>query len=307
MNTPNLIVVPDDASPLEVLAARHRAAWDRTQAGRQEWIEGTLELAAVLAEERKLISDHREFSRWLERNGLAKINAHDRAALIGMAADPVVTRKMLEESKNTSWEWIWRKERQPTFVSTHKGRPAPAKRKTKTERYIIEKVLNLNTRGYSYDDTAAELGLTKGQVAGIVFRNGNVNNKPAAPPPKRIELPGLDSKTLTREQVDPDFEGDVTQFATKYGHVLLHTREQIEENKQQDVLGNWTAAVIDHQKTGRALAGLQMPDPATLRQWLKKSGKADKLRTWLGTIEAAYLNIAIGVELLRELESIQLR
>src|SRR5262245_24821921 len=96
--------------------------------------EGTLELAAVLADERKLMPDHREFSRWLERNGLAKIDAHDRAALIGMAADLVTAREMLNKTQRTSWREIWRNERPATFDSPAKGRQAPAKRKSAEER-----------------------------------------------------------------------------------------------------------------------------------------------------------------------------
>jgi len=292
MTKPTLVAVADGASPLDVLAARHRAAWDKTQHGRAEWIEGTLELAAVLAEERKLMPDHREFSRWLERNGLASISHQDRAALIGMASDLVATREMLEKSTRSSWREIWQHERPATFTGTGKGRPAPGKRKSKTERQLIEKVLNLHcTRGFSYDETAAELGLTKGQVAGIVFRNGNTNNKPPAPPPKRWEGPGLDSKSLTREQVDPDFKGDAVQFATKYGHVLLHTKAEIEENKRQEILRVWLAAVTDHQQSARALANAQAPDPDTLRQWLTKPGKAERLQAWLVAIETAYHSI----------------
>jgi hypothetical protein len=299
-NKPTLIAVADGASPLDVLAARHRVAWDRTQRGRQEWIEGTLELAAVLAEERRLLPDNQDFSRWLERNGLAKISAHDRIALIGMAKDLVVTREVLESTSNTSWEYIWKNGLKERVGSSPKTHQTPEKRKSKTERQLIEKVLNLNGRGFTYDETAAELGLTKGQVAGIVFRNGNTKNKPPAPPPPPREYKGLDSKTLTREQVDPDFKGDAVQFATKYGHVLLHTKSEIEENKRQEILRIWLAAVTSHQQTGRALAIAEAPDPETLRQWLAKPGKAERLRAWLTTVETAYRNIALGLELLNE-------
>jgi hypothetical protein len=292
MNTANklaLVAVADSASPLDVLAARHRAAWDRTQRGRQEWIEGTLELAAVLAEERKLLPADQDYSRWLERNGFAKISKDNRSGLKAIAADPVAARQVMETDNTISWELIGRQLRTRT---NPKPRPAPGKRKSKTERQLIDKVLNMHcTRGFSYDDTAEELGLTRNQVAGIVFRNGNTNNKPAPPPPKRWEGPGLDSKTLTRKQVDPDFKGSELEFTTKYGHVLLHTKAEVDENKRQEVLRVWLAAVSDHQQSARALTNAAAPDPDTLRQWLAKPGKAERLRGWPTAIEAAYQHL----------------
>jgi hypothetical protein len=302
MTTVNLTIVPQGTSPLDVLAARHRAAWDKVQHGRQEWVEGTLELASVLAEERKLLPDNTDFSRWLERNGLAKIDKNVRAALIGMAGDLAATREALEKTDNTNWRYIWETKLRKSLSSSAKTRQAPVARQSKTERQLIDRVLNLHlTRGYSFDQTAAELGLTKGKVAGIVFRNSNTNSNPAPQPPapKPREYKGLDSKTLTREQVDPDFKGDAVQFATKYGHVLLHTKTEIEENKRQEVLRAWQAAITDIQQTARALGNAEAPDPDTLRQWLSKPGKARKLQVWLAAIETAYLNIAPYLDLVR--------
>lgn len=295
----NLSVVPQDASAEDLLVARHRAAWNKTQHGRQEWIEGTLELAAVLAEEKKLIPATQDFSRWLERNGLAKIDKNVRAALIAMARDLTVTRAALEKTERSNWRHIWEKEMQPSVSHVANSRPVTAKRKTRTERQTIDKVLNLNGRGYSFDETAAELGLTKGQVAGIVFRNGNSNSKPTTSSPKRWEGKGLDRKTLTREQVDPDFKGTAVEFATEYGHVLLHTKTELEENKRQEALRVWLATVTDHQQTGRAIVKAEAPNPDTLRQWLAKPGKAGRLQQWLAVIETAYLNIAPYLELVR--------
>ena len=302
MNAATLTVVPQGASTDDVLVARIRSAWTRAKNWldqRSEWIEATLELAQALAEARKGKSDQ-DFSRWLERNGFAEISKDDRAALLGMAKDLVVTRKVLEKTDRTSWQHIWKNDLQKRVRHVTNPRQAIGKRKSKTERQLIDKVLNLNGRGFSYDETAAELGLTKGQVAGIVFRNGNTNNKPPPPPPKRWEGPGLDSKALTREQVDPDFKGTAIEFATKYGHVLLHTKAEIEENKRQEVLSAWLAAVTDHQRTGQVLANAEVPHPDTLRQWLAKPGKAERLRTWLVAIETAYHSIVPCLKRVKE-------
>jgi hypothetical protein len=294
---PTLIPVAEGASPLDVLAVRHRAAWDKTQHGRQEWIEGTLELAAVLAEERKAIPADQAFCSWLERNGLDKKPSHqDRAALIGMATDFAVTREVLEKTDRSSWRHIWENELRKRF--THVGKPRPAtKKRSKAERQIIEKVLDLHCkRGWTYDETAEELGLTRGKVAGIVNRNGNASKPEAPPPPKPREFTGL--KTLTREQVDPDFTGTDLQFRTKYGHVCLHTKEQLEEHKRQEILTAWLAAVSDLDRAARAFTA-EAPDQNTLSQWLAKPGKAERLGAWLTTIETAYRNIAPLVDLVR--------
>jgi hypothetical protein len=118
------------------------------------------------------------------------------------------------------------------------------------------------------------------------------------PPPARPERKGVTLKALTREQVDPDFVGTALEFSTKYGHVNLQTKQQIEHHKNQDALTAWLAAVSDLEKAARAFnAG--SPDQDTLRKWLAKPGKAEKLGAWLTTIEAAYQNIAPFLDLVR--------
>jgi hypothetical protein len=291
----NLFVVADDASAEDVLVERHRAAWDKTQRGRQEqihgrqeWIEGTLELAVVLAEERKLLSADQDFSRWLKKKGLAEIEKNDRAALINMAADLGAARKMLEKTQRASWQEIWRHERQTWFPESRKPRQATNKRKSKADRQILDKIMDLSVRGFTHAQIAEDIGLTKDQVSGLIRRHGKTSAP--TPPPKRYYdgYKGLDSKTLTREQVDPDFKGDAVQFASRYGHVLLHTKAELEEHKQQEVLRIWLAAIVDHQQSAKVLAAAELPNPDTLQAWLVKVGKADKLRTWLASIETAY-------------------
>jgi hypothetical protein len=300
---PTLIAIPDGASLLDVLAARHRAAWDKTQHGRAEWIEGTLELAAVLAEERKAIPADQEYSRWLERHGLAELSKDDRYGLKAIAADPDAAKQVMESDKTISWVIIGRLMRVRNN-STPQRRGETPKKRSKSERQIIERVLNLHCeRGFSYDQTAAELGLTKGQVAGIVHRNRN-NGKAevAAVRPAPRPISSLDSKTLTREQVDPDFEGDAVQFAAKYGHVLLHTKEQLEEHKRQEDLMTWLAAISDLERTVRTFIKAEAPDQNTLRHWLTKPGKAEKLGARLTLIESAWQSIAPCLDIVRSQE-----
>lgn len=64
---------------------------------RQEWIEGTLELAAALAEARERFKSNTEFSHWLVDAGLDHITPDDRAALINMAADIDLALIVLQE------------------------------------------------------------------------------------------------------------------------------------------------------------------------------------------------------------------
>lgn len=248
MTNPTLVSVPQGGTMLDVLAERYRAAFDKVKGGREQWIEGTLELALVILEARKQpeLLDHKAFSRWLERNGLQKISEGDRAALINMAKDPIATRKLLEQSKGFSWEWIWRNSPQRTSQRAQASQPRPVSHRTRRERRVPD-----------------------------VMRDD--------PPRKQ-----LSEMFLTPEQVDPDFKGTPLEFTTKYGHVLLHTKDQIEQTKRQEALMAWIGAVADHAQTARAmLAALANVDPVTLAEWTSKPAKAEKLRVWCNNIESA--------------------
>jgi hypothetical protein len=56
--TDNVINLP---TPMNVLAGRIRAAYGRIGRGRQEWIEGTVELAAALKEARARFPSDQQF------------------------------------------------------------------------------------------------------------------------------------------------------------------------------------------------------------------------------------------------------
>ena len=76
--TPTLVTVPEDGNADNMLAARYRAAFDKTKAGREMRIEGTLELAVVIQQARRQYPHHREYSQWLKRNDLQELTAQDR-------------------------------------------------------------------------------------------------------------------------------------------------------------------------------------------------------------------------------------
>lgn len=114
----NIINLP---TAMNVLADRIRVAYGRTERGRREWIEGTLELAAALLEARGQFKADRQFAHWIVDAGLEDISHQDRAALISMADDLAATRRMLEETKRLSWRYIWEEEMKPWF--TQAGKP----------------------------------------------------------------------------------------------------------------------------------------------------------------------------------------
>jgi hypothetical protein len=142
--TDNIVTMP---TPMNVLADKIRAAFARTEHGRQEWIDGTLELATALSEARERFQkDDRKFSVWLAENDLDAIGKNDRAALISMA-DQAITKQVLQETKRSSWFWIWREEIQPMVhqVMTHAAEPtliseppAPDDTAGETEQVAIE-------------------------------------------------------------------------------------------------------------------------------------------------------------------------
>jgi hypothetical protein len=95
--------------PLVSLAERYHAAYERCEHGAQEWIDGMLEIAAVLSEAREKFPADREFSHWLVDNGMDDFTPNDRAALINMGKQMQVLRDVLIEQReqvlpNTIWQ-----------------------------------------------------------------------------------------------------------------------------------------------------------------------------------------------------------
>jgi hypothetical protein len=95
---------------LDGLADRIRVAFVRTEQGRAEWIEGTLELAAALAEARARFPSDLAFSHWLVDNELEHIGKNDRGALINIAIHTEISRRLLQETQRFSWRLIWEEE-----------------------------------------------------------------------------------------------------------------------------------------------------------------------------------------------------
>lgn len=295
MNTTTLVAVPEGGDALDVLALRYRAALDKTKGGRAQWIDGTLELAVVVAEVRIDYPDHRTFSRWLEKYGFEQFHPNDISALVGFSKDPQAARKLLENSKSISWRVIWEKRPKresgtPTKIgkgtNSARGHLSGSDQRKRKREPIIPTVMR--------EDYVPGIR-ARTEPPSARRRQQAVQNDP---PPARPERKGVILTALTREQVDPDFVGTPLEFATKYGHVNLQTKQQIEHHKNQEELMAWLAAVSDFEKAARAFNAAS-PDQDTLRKWLAKPGKTEKLGAWLTTIESAWHNIAPCLDLVR--------
>jgi len=280
MNAMTLVAVPQGGDALDVLATRYRAAFDKLNGGRAQWIDGTLELALVVAEVRRDRPDHRAFSHWLAQNKFEQLHPNDRSALVGFAQDPKAARKMLEASNSISWRVIWEK------------RP---KRQIGTPTKIGKGTTSARGHLSGSDQRKRK----REPVIPTVMREDYVSGTrtPAAPPPARPERKGIKLRGLTREEVDPNFVGTPLEFSTKYGHVNIHTKQQIEHHKNQEQLMAWLGLVSDLDRAARVLT-VAAVDPETLHQWMGKPAKAGKLRAWCGNIESAcesLRNLCLGL------------
>jgi hypothetical protein len=270
------MTVPEGSTKIDMLAERYRAAFTKLEGGRAQWIEGTLELAVVVAEARIDYPDHRAFSHWLSHHGLEHLHPNDCMALKGFSRDLQAARKMLEESKSTSWRTIWEKQPKRTLTKNGKGPLSHQSGSSKRKRaavipYVMRDDYVPGARPPASDPPRSFQRRERAPV-----------HNP--PPPVRK---GVNLKSLTREQVDPDFKGTHLEFVTKYGHVNLHTKEQIEHNKRQEELMAWLGTVSDHERTARAMLAATV-DPATLREWMSKSAtKAEKMQAWRDSIKRA--------------------
>jgi len=243
---------------VELLAARYRVAYDKitkgheaAKVGRTQWIEGTLELAAIVLEARERRPNNQVFGawfqHWIEQHKLPPIGNNDRAALVNFAKDPITARALLEQTHLWSWHHIW--EQRPG----HRPIPRVTRQPDQPGKTQPEPKQRQPTR---------------------------------KPPPSERPLKDLSKLFLKPEQIDPNFKGTPLEFAAKYGHVPLHTKEQIEHNKQQQALSAFLGAVSNHERTGReALKTFEAVDQSTLADWLAKPSKAEKLRSWVKSIE----------------------
>ena len=86
------------------------AGHQRSAAGRQEWIEGILQVAEALARAREQFPSNNAFGDWLRTSMHDHYGHQDRAALIHMGQDISRARNVLSGTDSHSLQLIWRNE-----------------------------------------------------------------------------------------------------------------------------------------------------------------------------------------------------
>jgi hypothetical protein len=238
-------------SDLEKLAERYRAAFDRTKQGRAEWIKGTMELAAVVLEARKLMPSNAEFGNWLAKNGLDDIAPNDRSALLGFAKHPDEMRLILERTTRFSWQHIWMDETPKEW-----------------------KELRLT----QMSKTTSSLSYNPKKKAAI--RRGAIAERQAEVLRKNKEFVSGTLKGLTAEEIgEPELANDPRMLREKYGPVRILTKTQVEENASIDRIQDWIKLAKDAQR----FAAAEIPED--LYEWAERPGKRQKLERWLAALE----------------------
>ena len=102
-------VVAEATESLPELGRRIDAAYERTKCGRQEWIEGSLELAEALAAARLCFPSNGDFEAWRKKNGHDYVGQNDREALIKFGRNLSLARTVFERTTNFNYQYIWGK------------------------------------------------------------------------------------------------------------------------------------------------------------------------------------------------------
>ena len=292
MNVVNM-VAPEGA--VDLLAERYRISLDKTKGGRELWVEGTLELVVVVAEARSQYHHTIDYGRWLERNGLRAISMQDLSAFNQFAKNLTYARQLLEQSRSWSWREVWSKRpdkpKRPANGAPSGSGKGPISRtlhnasgaRKRKRSNVIPTVMRDD-----YEPGSVMRALAANPAAPLVKRGRRRRGLANDPPVTRLKVGKLVG--LTPQEVDPDFVGTPLQFTTKYGHVTLHTKQQIEENKRQEALQTWLGLVGEHGKTARSMLTVPV-DVATLQEWLSKPGKAQKYQMWLNDIQHVCENL----------------
>lgn len=112
-------VIPIDEGALRVVGRRIDEAWENERAS---WVDKSLALMEALREGRERFPSDRAFGAWLTESGHDHWKKDARAALIGLAADPLQARELLTKTDRRSYELIWREEKR-----RFRNAPIPAK------------------------------------------------------------------------------------------------------------------------------------------------------------------------------------
>lgn len=89
--------------------------------------------------------------------------------------------------------------------------------------------------------------------------------------------PGLmNGKGLTREQVDPELADKPFEFASKYGFVNLHTKEQVETDKDKAAFSQWIGAIKRLKAPLKELLKIGSFNQSNVESWIKRASDPSK-------------------------------
>ena len=157
-NTVTNVIMMMLPTTLDSLAAGIKADLERTEHGRNEWIEGTLGLAAKLKQARGEFGSNAAFSKWIADNAIS-INHQDRAALINMAENLDLARENLRNTKRSSWQHIWNEEMVYRFTQVSKTIQGELGNNSKS---ILDAIKD--SPGVPGRELAQQLGVSHGKV-----------------------------------------------------------------------------------------------------------------------------------------------
>ena len=112
---------------------------------------------------------------------------------------------------------------------------------------------------------------------------------------------------LTPEQVDPELADNPFEFARRYGHVNLFTKDQIKEDREKTVFGQWIGVIKDLKRPLEELLKIPEFSEARLEAWLNRTSDPVKyaerlawLQRILNTIEQAAESVTKHIKWLSE-------
>lgn len=89
-------------------------------------------------------------------------------------------------------------------------------------------------------------------------------------------MPGrFQDRVLTAEQVDPEFADKPHEFARRYGHVTLHTKAEIEADRDRAAFIAWRGTVKEIRAQLRSLIKIAPFTNAQIARWLTGAGQAN--------------------------------
>jgi hypothetical protein len=117
------------------------------------------------------------------------------------------------------------------------------------------------------------------------------------------KLPNLRDVCLTPEQVDPELADKPFEFAAKYGFVNLHTKEQVESDKDKTAFSQWIGAMKKLRVPLKELLNIRPFSQCNITSWIKRANDPSKyavryaeMEEMLNLIKQAAASVASHIE-----------